>query len=85
MEKIDITSSSSLAKLLGTMIAIFGAMVFTFYQDPEIFHTIISSDSPNQILLSKPSNWVFGGIIFVLAGLCASMWNVLQVRASDII
>ncbi|KAI7757072.1 hypothetical protein M8C21_028472 [Ambrosia artemisiifolia] len=58
MEKIDIRSSSTIAKLMGTMMAIFGAMVFTFYQGPEIFVTISSPNSPNnRLLLSELSNW----------------------------
>ncbi|KAI3824017.1 hypothetical protein L1987_05464 [Smallanthus sonchifolius] len=78
MEKIDITSSSSLAKLTGTIIAISGAMLFTFYQGPEIFHTVPSPDSSNQLLLSQPSGWIFGGLILVFGGIVGAIWNVLQ-------
>lgn len=80
MEKIDIRSSSSLAKLFGTIIAISGAMVFTLYKGPEIFHTNSSSNSHNQLHLSQASNWVFGGLILVMAGIVSSIWKVLQVR-----
>ncbi|KAI7757068.1 hypothetical protein M8C21_028468 [Ambrosia artemisiifolia] len=79
MEKIDIRSSSSIAKLMGTMMAIFGAMVFTFYQGPEIFVTISSPNSPNnRLLLLEPSNWVLGGVIIFIATIFRSIWNVLQ-------
>ncbi|XP_071704058.1 WAT1-related protein At5g40240-like, partial [Rutidosis leptorrhynchoides] len=79
MEKIDIRSSSSLAKLLGTIVAISGAMVFTFYQGPEIFKTIQSNpDSPNRLVLSQSSDWVFGGLILVIGGIVGALWNVLQ-------
>ncbi|XP_035839906.1 WAT1-related protein At5g40240 isoform X1 [Helianthus annuus] len=71
MEKIDIRSSSSLAKLLGTTIAIFGAMLFTFYKGPEIFHMGPFPDSSNQLHLSRPPDWIFGGIV-------GAIWNVLQ-------
>ncbi|KVI02516.1 Drug/metabolite transporter [Cynara cardunculus var. scolymus] len=45
---------------------------------PEIIKTILSPETPNQLLLSQPSNWVFGGLIIVIAVICGSSWNVLQ-------
>ncbi|KVI02515.1 Drug/metabolite transporter [Cynara cardunculus var. scolymus] len=78
MEKVDIRSSSSQAKLIGTIIAISGAMVFALYQGPEILKTILSPETPNQLLLSQPSNWVYGGLILVISGICGASWNVLQ-------
>ncbi|KAM0058152.1 putative EamA domain-containing protein [Helianthus debilis subsp. tardiflorus] len=79
MEKIDIRSSSSVAKLLGTVMAISGAMVFTLYQGPEIFVTNVSPNSPHDLrLLSQPSSWVFGGAIIFIAAIFRSIWNVLQ-------
>ena len=80
MEKLDIRSSSSRAKLIGTITAISGATVFTLYQGPEIFKTILSPDTPNQLLSSQPSNWVLGGLIIFIAGVCSALWSVLQVR-----
>nr|GEU53857.1 EamA domain, WAT1-related protein [Tanacetum cinerariifolium] len=78
MEKINLRSSSSRAKLLGTIIAISGAMVFTFYQGPTLLTTTPSSDSPNHLPLSQPSNWVFGGSIILIAGIFRSIYYVLQ-------
>ncbi|KAJ0440231.1 putative EamA domain-containing protein [Helianthus annuus] len=79
MEKIDMRSSVSVAKLSGTIITICGAMVFTFYQGPQLFVTIRSPGSPNdQILLSQPSNWVFGGLMIFIGGTFGCIWNVLQ-------
>ncbi|XP_071704062.1 WAT1-related protein At5g40240-like [Rutidosis leptorrhynchoides] len=78
MDRIDTRSLSSLARLLGTIIAICGAMVCTFYQGPQILQTTPSPDSPNQVLLSQPSNWVFGGLIIFIAGIFRSMYYVLQ-------
>nr|GEX49252.1 EamA domain, WAT1-related protein [Tanacetum cinerariifolium] len=78
MEKIELKSSSSQAKLLGTIIAITGATVFTFYQDPNLFQT----DSSNQLLSSQPSNWVFGALILVICGILGSLWSVLQTKTA---
>ncbi|MFS8017366.1 hypothetical protein Hanom_Chr15g01379541 [Helianthus anomalus] len=78
MEKIDIKSSSSLAKLSGTMIAISGAMLFTFYQGPEFFHCNPSLDSTNKLRLSRPSDWIIGSLILVGNGIVYAIWTVSQ-------
>ncbi|KAL8200726.1 hypothetical protein R6Q57_012065 [Mikania cordata] len=78
MERIDIRSSSSLAKLLGTIITISGAMLFTFYQGPTIFHPIPLPDSSNRLLISQSSNWVYGGLLLVMSGIAIAIWSVLQ-------
>ncbi|KAI7757073.1 hypothetical protein M8C21_028473 [Ambrosia artemisiifolia] len=78
IEKIDIRSSSSVAKLLGTMVAISGAMVFTFYQGPRIFHTTPSLGSPDQLLSLHQSNWIFGGLVVMVGGAFSCIWSVLQ-------
>ncbi|PWA64654.1 eamA domain, WAT1-related protein [Artemisia annua] len=77
MEKLEIRSSSCRAKLLGTVIAISGATVFTLYQGPEIFRTAPSPNLPNHLLLSQPSNWVFGGLLMAIAVFLTSIWSVL--------
>ncbi|KAK1438847.1 hypothetical protein QVD17_04659 [Tagetes erecta] len=79
MEKMDTRSSSSVAKLLGTLIAISGAMLFTFYQGPEIFHIIQPRDSPNELCLSQQLKWKLGGLIIVSGGIFGCIWNVLQI------
>ncbi|KAK9052422.1 hypothetical protein SSX86_029051 [Deinandra increscens subsp. villosa] len=81
MEKIDIRSSSSVAKLSGTIIAISGAMLFTFYQGPEMFHAIPLHDSSHPLellLLSQPSNRIFGGLILFMGGIVIAIWNVIH-------
>ncbi|KAD2080487.1 hypothetical protein E3N88_41874 [Mikania micrantha] len=78
MERIDIRSSSSLAKLLGTIITISGAMLFTFYQGPTIFNPIPLLDSSNRLLMSQASNWIYGGLLLVMSGIAIAIWNVLQ-------
>lgn len=78
MEKLDLKSSSSQAKSLGTTIAISGAFLLTFYKGPQIFQSI-SNESSDVILLSQPSYWKLGGLILVVTGILSSTWNVLQV------
>ncbi|XP_076883360.1 WAT1-related protein At5g40240-like [Bidens hawaiensis] len=75
METIDITSPNTIAKLMGTVVAISGAMVFTFYQGPDIFVTL---DSSNPLLSSQPSKWELGGVIIFLSNIFGCIWNVLH-------
>ncbi|KAF5755107.1 hypothetical protein HanXRQr2_Chr17g0798881 [Helianthus annuus] len=74
LEKLD-TTISSVAKLLGTMISILGAMVFTLYQGPRMFHI----NSPNQLFLSQPSEWIYGSLIILVSLIFGCIWVVLQV------
>ncbi|XP_035842936.1 WAT1-related protein At5g40240 isoform X7 [Helianthus annuus] len=73
LEKLD-TTISSVAKLLGTMISILGAMVFTLYQGPRMFHI----NSPNQLFLSQPSEWIYGSLIILVSLIFGCIWVVLQ-------
>ncbi|KAJ0812843.1 putative EamA domain-containing protein [Helianthus annuus] len=73
LEKLD-TTISSVAKLLGTMISILGAMVFTLYQGPRMFHI----NSPNQLFLSQPSEWIYGSLIILISLIFGCIWVVLQ-------
>ncbi|XP_076897457.1 WAT1-related protein At5g40240-like [Bidens hawaiensis] len=78
MEKIDLRSSSSVAKLIGTTTAVSGAMVYTFYQEPTLIHTTGSPSSPNQLFFFQPSKWTLGGLIIATGGTFACVWLVLQ-------
>ncbi|PKI56233.1 hypothetical protein CRG98_023428 [Punica granatum] len=65
MEKLDWMSSSSLAKVVGTVVSIGGAFIVTFYNGPPLS---IVNVVPKYllILLSPHSRWIVGG--FFLAG-----------------
>ncbi|KAI7757079.1 hypothetical protein M8C21_028479 [Ambrosia artemisiifolia] len=69
LEKMD-TTISSVAKLSGTIIAILGAIL----SRPGIFHT----NSPNRLLLSQPSEWIFGSLVILTAITFGCIWIVLM-------
>ncbi|XP_071728014.1 WAT1-related protein At5g40240-like [Rutidosis leptorrhynchoides] len=77
MEKLDIRSSSSQAKSIGTFIAISGALLLTLYKGPEIIR-IVSYDSTKTIVSSQASNWILGGLLLAITGILLSTWHVLQ-------
>ncbi|MFS8032089.1 hypothetical protein Hanom_Chr17g01553521 [Helianthus anomalus] len=80
LEKLDRTISS-VATLLGTMISVLGAMVFTLYQGPRMFHI----NSPNQLFLSQPSECIYGSLIILISLIFRCIWVVLQVAREDAI
>jgi hypothetical protein len=75
MEKLEWSSSSSQAKLLGTIVSITGASVVTFYKGPPIMMTPSSS----QLLLSPQSSWILGGILLTADAFSYSAWYIVQV------
>ncbi|KFK24337.1 hypothetical protein AALP_AAs56120U000100 [Arabis alpina] len=59
MEKIYTRKESSLAKVLGTIMSIIGALVVTLYHGP--------------MLMSSHSDWVFGGALLALKSILVSV------------
>ncbi|KAL0793527.1 hypothetical protein Bca101_064904 [Brassica carinata] len=58
MEKVSIRKESSLAKVLGTLLSIVGALVVTLYHGP--------------VLMSLQSDWVIGGGLLALQNILFS-------------
>ncbi|XWS34846.1 hypothetical protein CRYUN_Cryun21dG0072100 [Craigia yunnanensis] len=77
MEKQEWRSTSSQAKVLGTIISITGAFVVTFYKGP----TILSTQSlvvPHELLSSPQLNWVLGGLLLAVEAFINSAWYIIQ-------
>lgn len=86
MEKVVLRSSSSKAKMIGTISSIAGASVVVLYKGPKVFysqHWTSSSSSvllPQQHLGSPQSNWVISGLLLSVAYLSNSFWYIIQVK-----
>ncbi|KAI6685849.1 hypothetical protein NL676_031762 [Syzygium grande] len=81
MEKVNWKSSSSQAKLLGTIASILGALLITLYRGP----TILRSPSPPSVhprrpllFLSQQLNWVHGGFLLAAEAFLLSLWYIVQ-------
>ncbi|KAM7508129.1 hypothetical protein LguiA_018582 [Lonicera macranthoides] len=82
MEKLDIRSLSSQAKIVGTIVSIAGALVVVLYEGPRI----IKSASPqprlhsHQALNSSQTNWIIGGVLLTADYLFLSTWYIVQAQ-----
>ncbi|OAY49854.1 WAT1-related protein At5g40240 [Manihot esculenta] len=78
MEKLEWSSTTSLAKSLGTIVSITGAFIMTFYKGPPIMKTSSVAVSPTQQLFASKSIWIFSGLLFAAEALLTSTWYILQ-------
>lgn len=84
MEKVSIKKNSSIAKVVGTIVSIVGALVATLYHGPIIFAASQPSVYLPQPLtppLSSPSNtnWVIGGCLLALEYTLIAVSYIIQV------
>lgn len=78
MEKIDLRMQSSLAKSIGTIVSIGGALTVTLYKGPSIIFTSSPNNVPNELHLSMHSNWVIGGILLATGSFLLALLFILQ-------
>ncbi|XP_027368841.1 WAT1-related protein At3g28050-like [Abrus precatorius] len=80
MEKLNIGSSISQIKVMGTVLSISGALLVTLYKGSPIitFQIQPSPLKPLPSLLVKTSNWAIGGLFLAAASLSLAGWNILQ-------
>ncbi|PON98896.1 Plant-drug/metabolite exporter [Trema orientale] len=77
MEKLNWRSSTSLAKSMGTIVSITGALIVTLYKGPSLLLTSSSSNLFYTELLQQP-NWVLGGLLLTADSVLASVWLIIQ-------
>ncbi|XP_017974433.1 PREDICTED: WAT1-related protein At5g40240-like [Theobroma cacao] len=81
MEKVALRSSSTRAKIIGTIASMSGVSVVVLYEGPEVLSS--SRWSSSSVLLQQPlgssqSKWVFGGLLLAESYLLSSFWYVIQ-------
>ncbi|KAL6960639.1 hypothetical protein U1Q18_038403 [Sarracenia purpurea var. burkii] len=80
MEKVSLRSSSSQAKIIGTIVSISGAFIVTLYKGRPIGPTPSPSISLHQLLPSPHSNWVIGGVFLMAEYILVPMWYIAQAQ-----
>ena len=83
MEKATLTSSSTQAKIAGSIVSIIGALVITLYKGPIVLSALSPSQSPSiNSPLGSPSqgDWVLGASLLVVAYILAPLSYIVQVN-----
>ncbi|KAF4352821.1 hypothetical protein F8388_026363 [Cannabis sativa] len=87
LEKVNIRSLRSLAKILGTIVCVSGAMSMALVKGPKLLNLPNNNDFVLGSNMSSSSNdhdhdWILGCIFLFGAYCCWSTWLILQVPAS---
>lgn len=80
MEQLDWRSSSSLAKLLGTIVSISGAFVATLYKGVALLNGPSPANLSQHQVFSQDSNWILGGLFLAADCVMASAFTIVQVK-----
>lgn len=81
MEKLDFRSSRTIAKTVGTILSVSGALIAILYNGPVILSPSSSPSSPSlEYPLQTPqTNWALGGLLLAAFCILVSVWYILQV------
>lgn len=83
MEKLAWRSSTSQAKILGTVVSIAGAIIVIFYKGPSVIIPHQESSSrPQGVLLHSmsTSRWIVGGLLLGAEYILTPIWYILQAQ-----
>ena len=85
MEKLDLRSSTTRIKIIGTILSIAGALVAVLYKGPTILSSASSSPASHSslslqyLLGTLERKWVIGGLLLASQYLLSSIWYIFQV------
>ncbi|KAI3909580.1 hypothetical protein MKW98_013997 [Papaver atlanticum] len=93
LEKVDIRSLSTLAKIVGTVICVSGAFCIAFMKGPKLLNTEFTPEQQDQnsiilyyfnslVTIGSPNNWMLGCFLLLGSCFCWSFWLILQVPMS---
>ncbi|KAK6235967.1 hypothetical protein SCA6_011304, partial [Theobroma cacao] len=80
LEKVHIQSLTSLAKILGTVICVGGAISMTLLKGPKLLNTELLP--PKSSFSPGGENWLLGCLLLLVSSFFWSLWMVLQVPIS---
>ncbi|XP_051123977.1 uncharacterized protein LOC127246576 [Andrographis paniculata] len=82
IEKLDIRQWQGVAKVVGSITGLGGAMVFTFYKGPSLYSTHnssrVNSNSMEETRAADQENWIKGALLLIAGQLSWSIWLTLQ-------
>ncbi|KAK6237388.1 hypothetical protein QUC31_002857 [Theobroma cacao] len=80
MEQVHLNRKAGIAKVLGTLASVSGALVITLYKGPTVYSPNSPSDKSEFFSFgdAEGKNWTVGCICLIGHSLCWSSWIVLQ-------
>ncbi|WOL08611.1 WAT1-related protein [Canna indica] len=75
LEKLKIKSVRSMAKVVGTIICVGGAVTMAFFKGPKL----LSAELHRLMLHSASDKWIMGSLFLIGSSSCWSFWLILQV------
>ncbi|KAJ0096078.1 hypothetical protein Patl1_16195 [Pistacia atlantica] len=77
MEKLNLKLQSSLAKAIGTMVSIAGALTVTLFKGPAVVITSSPHNLRDEILFVH-TNWLIGGLLLTAGSFSLSLLYIVQ-------
>ncbi|KAJ4709437.1 WAT1-related protein [Melia azedarach] len=81
LEKVDIRSLRSIAKILGTVFCVGGAIAMALLRGPKLLNAEFLQ-AKSFLFSSGGDNWFLGCLFLFASALCWSLWLILQVPVS---
>ena len=79
IESLSITQWHGMAKVLGAVTCLSGAMVITFYKGPALYSEYGKEASHNSSRTYTKEEWIKGSLLMLGANLTWAIWLIMQV------
>lgn len=79
-EKIDLKSLRNLAKILGTICCVSGALTMAFLKGHKLLHMEVFFPDFKHLTASGSENWVLGCLLLLASSIFWSCWMIMQVN-----
>ncbi|CAN4113315.1 unnamed protein product [Withania somnifera] len=89
LEKVQIKSLRSIAKVIGTILCVAGAIAMALIKGPKLLNSEFNPTNGLLLLIlgketseNLDSNWILGVILLIASAIAWSFWLILQVTLS---
>ncbi|KAF5461293.1 hypothetical protein F2P56_017406, partial [Juglans regia] len=78
MERVDFGSLRSIAKIVGTILCVSGAVSMALVRGPKLLNAELLLPANSHVLGSGDGNWLLGCLLLFGSCCCWSLWLILQ-------